>query len=125
MKINQEILDKFGKIVVKSVFDDNFSYLNQILTGKTKWGQGKKYTNVFQKLENSDKKIIEEFFFEYLKTNIFSFLSIFEENEEFKLYYEENNQKVNLVEISEMLKAEPIIENGWIERFSKELKKEE
>jgi len=125
MKINQEILDKFGKIVVKSVFDDNFSYLNQILIGKTKWGQGKKYTNVFQKLENSDKKIIEEFFLEYLKTNIFSFLSIFEENEEFKLYYEENNQKVNLVEISEMLKAEPIIENGWIERFSKELKKEE
>jgi len=31
----------------------------------------------------------------------------------------EDGKQVNLVEISEMLKAEPIIENGWIERFSK------
>ena len=44
-------------------------------------------------------------------------------NEQFKLSYEVNNQKVNLAEISEMLKAEPIIENGWIERFSKEVNK--
>lgn len=125
METNKEILDEFGKIVVKSVFDDNFSYLKQILEGKTKWNQGEKYTNVFQKLEIEDRKIIEEFFSEYLKTNIFSFLSIFEDYDKFKIIYENNNQKVNLVEISEMLKAEPIIENGWIERFSKELRKEE
>ncbi|CAL2106423.1 hypothetical protein T190115A13A_210077 [Tenacibaculum sp. 190524A02b] len=37
------------------------------------------------------------------------------------MYYEVNEQKVNLVEISELLKAEPIIDNGWIERFSKKL----
>ena len=36
------------------------------------------------------------------------------------------NTNINsLIEIREMLKAEPIIENGWIERFSKELHKEE
>jgi hypothetical protein len=125
METNKEILDEFGKIVVKSVFDDNFSYLKQILEGKTRWNQGEKYTNVFQKLERKDRKIIEEFFLEHLKTNIFSFLSIFEDYDKFKIIYENNNQKVNLVEISEMLKAEPIIENGWIERFSKELKKKE
>jgi len=121
---NNLVLDKFGELVIKNVFDDNFSYLKQILTGTTKWGQGKEYTDVFQKLTIEDRKLIEKFFFEYLKTNIFSFLSIFEDYEEFQIYYESNDQRINLVEISEMLKAEPIIENGWIERFSKELNKE-
>jgi len=124
MKSNKEILDEFGKEVIKNVFDDNFKYLKEILTGNTKWGEGKEFTNVFSKIDENDKLIIKKFFLEYLKTNIFSFLSIFEEKEQFKIYYENENQKVNLVEISEMLKAEPIIENGWIERFSKELKKE-
>ncbi len=124
MKTNKEILDKFGKLVTDNVFDDNFRYFKQILTGTTKWGQGKEYTDIFQKLSDREKQLIEKFFFEYLKTNLFSFLSIFENYEEFKIYYEKDGQKIDLVEISEMLKAEPIIENGWIERFSEELKKE-
>jgi len=41
------------------------------------------------------------------------------------LIYEENGQQINLVEISEMLKAEPLGENGWIERFSKYAKEKE
>ncbi len=51
-------------------------------------------------------------------TFIFAYLNLFEENEEFKLIYEEKGKQVNLVEISEMLKAEPTIDNGWIDRFS-------
>jgi len=50
---------------------------------------------------------------------MFDFLDLFEQNEKFKLVYEEDQKQINLVEISEMLKAEPLGENGWIERFSK------
>ncbi|MRJ07781.1 hypothetical protein EDL99_02625 [Ornithobacterium rhinotracheale] len=50
---------------------------------------------------------------------LFNVLRIFEEDERFRLIYEENGQQVDLVKISEMLKAEPIIKNGWIDRFSK------
>jgi hypothetical protein len=50
---------------------------------------------------------------------LFDFLKIFEENPQYKLIYEENiGHQINLLEISEMPKAEPIIENGWIKRFS-------
>ncbi|GIZ16111.1 hypothetical protein RCZ03_21110 [Capnocytophaga catalasegens] len=49
---------------------------------------------------------------EILRTTMFSMLGIFEENEQFKLIYEENGKQVDLMKISEMLKAEPIIENG-------------
>ncbi|MRJ09126.1 hypothetical protein EDL99_09670 [Ornithobacterium rhinotracheale] len=50
---------------------------------------------------------------------LFEFFNLFEENEEYKIIYEEDGQQVDLVKISEMLKAEPLGENGWIERFSK------
>jgi hypothetical protein len=56
------------------------------------------------------------------KDTIFAFLGLFEENPVFKLIYEENKQQIDLSKISEMLKAEPIIENGWIQRFSQEIK---
>jgi hypothetical protein len=55
---------------------------------------------------------------------LFEFLKIFEEHPEFKIVYEEDGKQVDLNKISEMLKAEPIIENGWVQRFSKEIKKE-
>ncbi|WP_299312550.1 hypothetical protein [uncultured Aquimarina sp.] len=55
----------------------------------------------------------------------FNFFKIFEEHQAFRLIYEEDGKRVNLVEISEMLKAEPTIENGWISRFSKYAKDDE
>lgn len=54
---------------------------------------------------------------------MFDFLRIFEENQQYKIYFETGEQKVNLVELSEMLKAEPNIENDWINRFSAQLDK--
>lgn len=120
MKSNNEILDKFGRLVIENVFDENLKHFKQILKGTTKWGQGQKYSEIFKKMNKEDKKIFELFFNETLKINIFSFLSIFEDYENFKVTYEDNNQVTNLVEASEMLKAELIIENGWIEKYSKE-----
>ena len=58
-------------------------------------------------------------------SGFFNFLKLFEEHECFKLIYEENGKQINLVEISEMLKAELLGENGWIERFSKYAKEKE
>lgn len=61
---------------------------------------------------------IEKYTKEILEGVLFQFLKIFEENKQFKLVYEDENIQVNLVRISEMSKAEPIIENGWINRYS-------
>lgn len=79
----------------------------------------------FNKLSVEDREILKTYLEESIKTSIFGFLGIFEEHERFKLIYEEDGKQVNLVEISEMLKAEPIIENGWIEQFSKYAKEKE
>ncbi len=120
MKSNKEILDEFGKEVVQQVFDDGFRYFNQVLENNTKWNTGEKFSHVFNKLSDEDKEIAREYIKEVLGSAIFSFLGIFEENTKFKILFEDAHQKVDLTEISEMLKAEPTIENGWIARFSKE-----
>ena len=86
---------------------------------KTKWETGQMFSIFFNKLSVEDREILKTYLEESIKTYIFGFLGIFEEHERFKLIYEEDGKQVNLVEISEMIKAEPIIENGWIERFSK------
>ena len=122
MKSNKEILDELGKKVVKDIYDDGVSYFNQILSRTTKWNSGKEYSEVFNKLNLEDQIIVRKYIEEVLSTSLFAFLKVFEENEQFKLYYETDDQKIDLVKISEDLKAEPIIENGWIDRFSKEFK---
>lgn len=102
---NKEILDKFGEVLIKTAYNLNLEIMEK---------------NIKKNISEKElSKKISFLFKENLESVFFDFLKIFEENEEFKLYYEKNNQRINLVEISEMLKAEVLTEDGWIERFSK------
>ena len=119
MESNKNVLDDFGKLVVNNIYDDGINYFTQLKNNQTKWGTGKEYTDVFNKLNEIDKLTLQNYVDQTIRTTIFGFLGIFEENENFKIIFEENGKQINLVEISEMLKSEPIGENGWIARFSK------
>lgn len=110
MKRDQEILDEFGKELIHTVYDFNYKLLKQSIL----------HLNKKDAIVNTLDFLCRETF----ESVLFNILKFFEENEQFKIVYEEDGKQVNLVEISEMLKAEPIMENGWIERFSEELKKE-
>ena len=120
MKTNQEILDNYGKIVVNEVIDRHYKGISKAIFQGLKNPMMQQYNVIFDKLTEEEKNLLKSFIYENTNSLLFDFLRIFEENEEYKLVYEEEGTQVNLVEISEMLKAEPIIENGWIERFSKE-----
>jgi len=52
------------------------------------------------------------------EVSFFEFFKIFEENSHYKILYSEGSNEVDLTKISEMLKAEHMIEEGWIDRFS-------
>lgn len=105
MKTDKEILDEFGKKLINDVFEFNYFMLSSNLKKNLESG------DLHNKIDTITRKSLESI--------MFAFLKIFEEQENYKLIYEENGKQVNLEEISEMLKAEPIIENGWIDRFSK------
>ncbi|WP_173968468.1 hypothetical protein [Flavobacterium collinsii] len=120
MKTNQEILDNYGKLVVNQIIDRQYKGISKAIFQGFKNPTMQQYNTIFEKLNNEEKYLLKELIHENINLLVFDFLNIFEENEQFKLVYEEEGKQVNLVEISEMLKAELIIENGWIERFSKE-----
>jgi hypothetical protein len=120
MKTDNEILDNFGKIVVDNIYDDQMLFHKRILADQTPWGIKKEYVAVTNKLDANDQAILTNYMHDILSTSLFAFLKVFEEHQEYKIVYEEEGRQVNLAEISEMLKAEPIIDDGWIARFSKE-----
>ncbi|WP_077401139.1 hypothetical protein [Cellulophaga omnivescoria] len=121
MKNNQEILNFFGKILIRTIFDPNSKFIKQSVN---EFANTEEYKNLFQGMSLIQKKELENLVYEINEGTLFDFLKFFEENEQFKIVYEEEGKQVNLVEISEMLKAEIHGENGWIERFSEELKKD-
>ncbi|MBF7091004.1 hypothetical protein IUY40_05580 [Flavobacterium sp. ALJ2] len=118
MKTNQEILDNYGKLVVNEIIDRQYKGVSKAIFQGLKNPTMQRYNKIFDKLNQEEKELLKSFIYENTNSLVFDFLRIFEENDEYKLVYEEEGKQVNLVEISEMLKAEPIIENGWIERFS-------
>jgi hypothetical protein len=117
MKTEKGILDEFGKILIEQSFDNQYRF---ILNTKEDLAETEGYKNLFSQMSDIQKREIENYTFEVLKGTLFDFLRIFEEYTQFKLYYEDNDKKIDLNQISESLKAEPIIENGWIDRFSSE-----
>jgi hypothetical protein len=125
MKSNQEILDEFGKYVGKDAFDSTYGSIIEVLNGTCPNPLMKNLIELFSRFSDTEKEIIKEYIYDLIAGTLFDFLRIFEENPKYKIIYEEDGQQVDLNKISEMLKAEPIIENGWIKRFSKEINKKE
>jgi hypothetical protein len=115
---NDEILDKFGFLVVNNVYDEALKNFKALIDGTTKWGTGKEYTYLLNKLSSEDKAIFLKLHENTINTAIFSFLKIFEENTQFKIVYDDNEIQVDLNKISEMLKSEHI---EWIKKYSEEL----
>ena len=114
-----------GKHVGSDVFDSSYGSIVEILDGTCPNLLMRDKIELFNKFSPTEKEVIREYIFELISGTLHDFLRIFEENEQFKVVYEEDGEQVDLNKISEMLKSEPIIENGWIERFSKELNKDQ
>ena len=125
MKTNQEILDTIGEEIIKFSFDPAIGNLLSLRIKENPPVIFKEYVELFKKMNNKDFSILQKYLEESIGDTIFNILRIFEEDGRFKLIYEEDGKQINLVEISEMLKAEPLGENGWIERFSKYAKEKE
>lgn len=125
MKTNQEILDEYGSIIVNRILDRYYRGIKKEINEGCKNPNSKKFNQVFEKLDTEEKALLKKYIFENINSLIFDFLGVFEEHPQFKIIYEEDTMQVDLTKISEMLKSEPIIENGWIKRFSKEIEKDE
>lgn len=117
MKSNNKILNEFGNILIENVYDNQLRF---IMNSIKDLSQTEGYKNLFKDMNGIQKKEIEKYTKEILSGALFDFLNLLEENDEYKLIYGNTcDNQLDLNKISENLKAEPIIENGWIHWFSK------
>jgi hypothetical protein len=119
MKENQAILEEFGSILVKDAYDECFAFPISLRNKLNPPAIVREYAALFQRLSEEDFEVLKRYHHQNLGALLFNILKIFDEHPEFAIYYEDGNQKVKLTEISEDLKAEPIIQGGWVERFSR------
>jgi hypothetical protein len=119
MNTNSEILEIFGKIVINECFDPAFMNMISLRKKEDPPLIFKNYVDFFKSLDEDEFKVLVNYHKESLGAILFNFLRVFEEHSEYKIYFESEGNRIDLVEISENLKSEPIIINGWIERFSK------
>ncbi len=113
---NKEILERFGQLMIEQAFDNHASLVKHDLETLK---QTDRFKNLFSNMTLVQKSELEALSSEILSGLLFDFLQVFEEHEEFKIVYEKESGQVDLTTISEMLKAEPVIKGGWIDRFSK------
>ena len=123
MKDYKTILEIFGEIISTDCFDPNYGNLTSLKEKKDPPEIFKDYVNLFSNMSNKDFEVLKKYQKETIEGVLHDFMRVFEENEQFKLIYEEDGTQVNLAKISEMLRSEHLGEDGWIERFSKELNK--
>ena len=118
MKTHQEILDLLGNKIVTECFDGSLKHFESIKNKENVPAIYQEKKDFLNTLNEDNYKLFRKMIMSNVELVLFEFFNIVEENEEYKLVYEEEGKQVNLVEISEMLKAELIIEDGWIDRFS-------
>lgn len=119
MKTDKEILDKLGKLVISKCYDQGILLIDQLRNKTNVPSVLEEPTKFIQSLTSEQIDGLKKVIHRTQNNFLFNFLNIFEEHdEEYKFIYREDDKEINLVEISEMLKAEHLIEGGWIHRFS-------
>ena len=121
---NTKILNSIGESLITECFESSRKKFESVRNHKNPPEIYSELSNMLKRINNLDFAILEKGVVDVLSGYTFNILRFFEEqssnpNGKFRLIYEEDGVQYDLTEISENLKAEPIIEGGWIDRFSK------
>lgn len=115
-KMDNNVLDKFGKIFIDEVRDYTMDIMELILNGKMGGLVVDEIKSKISEFDKEDKEVISMIVSEAITTCMHHMLVMCEQHEEIQLLY---NSK-DLDEESDGLCGELYTEDGWIYRFSKQ-----
>lgn len=114
-----DVLDRFGRLLVSEVRDVAVAVALKSLRGQMKDQASEELDAALAPVPESTRKLLEAFATDLVDSTRHDLLSFFEGTEEFLIAFQENeNDLVDLNEISDGLAAELVTEEGWISRFS-------
>ena len=113
-----DVLDRFGRLLVSEVRDVAVAVALNTLRGRMKVKESEELDAALAPVPESTRKLIEGFATDLVDSTLHDLLSFFEGAEEFLIAFQENeNDLVDLNEISDGLAGELVTEEGWISRF--------
>jgi hypothetical protein len=115
----KDILDRFGQLLVSEVRDVAVAVALKSLRGQMQDQASKQLEAELAKVPESTLNLLEAFATDLVDSTLHDLLSFFEGTEDFLIAFQENeNDLVDLNEISDGLAGELVTEEGWISRFS-------
>jgi hypothetical protein len=115
----KDILDRFGQLLASEVRDVAVAVALKSLRGQMQDQASKQLEAELAKVPESTRNLLEAFATDLVDSTLHDLLSFFEGAEDFLIAFQENeNDLVDLNEISDGLAGELVTEEGWISRFS-------
>lgn len=111
----ENILDEFGKILIKEVRDNVVNAMNERIDGERKGITAQLIQKKIAILNNEQIEILKWLIPEIVDFSLDSMLFMFEGHPDLQLVF----QGVDLKEVSDGLSGELYTEDGWIQKFSK------
>lgn len=112
-----KILEDFGFKLTKICFDESFTSPNEINL--------KYLLEYWDTLTNTEKKILQDYFFSMSQNILPSIMLAFVESFMYSdnctldlCYIDQSLKSMNLKELSDNLVAEPVLDNGWLDNYS-------
>lgn len=118
-KLNiNNILDFFGKIFVKEIYDVSVRRAHNIIDGKVNAPSLLKMHDNFHGISNENLGHIKEFAQETIMATLHNFFWMIEQSDDFDLVVKTKDGTISLKEISDGLYGEAYGEDGWIAKYS-------
>ena len=110
------ILDYFGRKLIKEVRDETICSLDMMIDGKMKGITAQQITEKISSFNEEQLTVIKWLIPKITDLGLYNLLTMVEQNDDIKIMVSNNNIKEN----SDGLNGELYTEDGWITRFSKE-----
>jgi len=115
---DKEILNNFGKILVKEVRDTVYRHFLKAIAGEMKSPSSIKIRENLSTLSHEQLELVKEAMLSTLDSSLHYFLWMIEQENNFDLIAINNNNFTSLKGISDGLCGELHGENGWVEKYS-------
>lgn len=113
-----EFVRAFGNSLMNSVRDPAIVSTRTILEGNCLAAEDRIFLKLLEGLSIESKQLLEQLVTKTIDLTIFSFLSFFEQQQEFVLAAQSEDELLNLNELSDGLGGELWGKVGWIQQFS-------
>lgn len=110
--------DFFGEILMHDVRDRTISIWRKYLDGTMKGETAIRVAKMIDKISDSEKEKFKELIPLIVNESIYNTLQMFEQNDNVILKVIQNNEEINLTQISDGLSGELFSDDGWIKKYS-------